>query len=149
MIDRVDRAAFEEFRGLMVIDYKTARLPSRADIVSGRNLQLPLYAAAASAMLGGACLGGVFERIGPSNAARQRLFAAMSKHRGKYKSDNEYEDDLRTAIEHVGQFVQAMRTGRFDLLPTHQCPSYCPFRQICHFSRARHDLKAGDREGPK
>ncbi len=145
-IDGVDRVEFEGRAGLMVIDYKTGSLPTRSDIVSGRNVQLPLYAAAASEMLGQACLGGAFERIGPPHAPHERLFAAVLKRGGKYKSNEEYEHDLAAAIGRVGQFVQDMQAGRFDLMPTHQCPSYCPFRRICHFSQARHDLKAAGRE---
>jgi len=41
----------------------------------------------------------------------------------------------------VGEFLTAMREGRFDLLPTDDCPGYCPFRQVCQFSPARNELK--------
>ena len=34
-----------------------------------------------------------------------------------------------------------LELGRFDLAPTHDCPSYCPFRQICHYSPVRAELK--------
>jgi len=147
-IDRVDRIRFEDRRGLMVIDYKTGRLPAGADILAGRSVQLPLYAAVVAQMLGEGCLGGAFHRIGPARSAYERLFAAVSRHGGRYKLSDRYEADLAAAIEHVGRFVQAMRAGRFDLMPTHQCPSYCPFRRICHFSQARLDLKAAGREAP-
>jgi hypothetical protein len=39
-----------------------------------------------------------------------------------------------------------MRDGRFDVLPTHDCPGYCPYRQVCHYADARAELKV--REDP-
>jgi hypothetical protein len=42
----------------------------------------------------------------------------------------------------VQEFIEGMRAGRFDLLPTKKCPSWCPYRRICHFSPARAAVKS-------
>jgi hypothetical protein len=106
---------------------------------------MPLYAAAAEAILGHTCLGGVFHRVAAGEPSRfERFFAALTTSRGTdpYKPDETYPDKLRGAMETVGRFVERMAAGRFDALPTHDCPSYCPFRQICHYSPARAERKA-------
>jgi len=118
-IDRVDRIELEGGRALRVVDYKTGGLPERKDIKEGRNLQLPLYTLAAEQILGGPCAGGEFHRIGEDETRR---FPAA---------------DTPEAVELVGRLVAQMREGRFDLLPTDKCPSYCPYRQICQYSPVR------------
>jgi len=151
-IDRVDRVRFDDVEGLLVVDYKTGRLPTEDDMKSGRSVQMPLYAAAVEALLGAECIGGAFHRIGSPTARFERFFAAVTISRGgrAYKLDEEYDEKRRNALEIVGRFVRQMAAGRFDLLPTHDCPAYCPFRRICHYSPARGRIRAaaaGDGEG--
>jgi len=148
VIDRVDRVRFEDAEALLVVDYKTGRLPSAKDIQTGRNLQLPIYAAATMQMLGQRCLGGAFHRIAETDAAKDSYFAAMKLHGGKLIPNARFPDQYEAAMENIGQFVAAMSEGRFDVQPTHECPSYCPLRQICHYSPARADLKSPAAEGP-
>ena len=136
-IDRVDRVEFEDRRGLLVVDYKTGRLPTQRQMIEGQNLQAPLYAAAAGKLLGEECLGGVFHRIGPAGAKTKQYFAAIREYGGQLKPDDDYPKRHQETLALVGQFVQAMRAGRFDVLPTHDCPMRCPFKRICHFSQAR------------
>ena len=145
-IDRVDRVSFEGRQGLMVIDYKTGLAPTKADIEAGRSLQLPLYAAAVEQILGQESLGGAFHRIGDTRGKYERLFAAVKSHGDRYITNGEYQEKLRSAMSNVGKFVSDIRGGRFDLLPTHDCPPYCPFRQICQYSEYRSELKAAGRE---
>jgi len=142
-IDRVDRIRFQDRQGLLVIDYKTGRLGSEGDILAGRSLQLPLYAVAAEAILGEACLGGAFHRIGGPEGNRERYFAALKCGRdGHYQEAQGYDQQRQAVMEKVGQFIRGMRSGHFDLMPTHDCPAYCPFRRICHYSDARMEVKA-------
>ena len=61
--------------------------------------------------------------------------------RGDYAEVDEYDELLKQVLARVGEFLQAMREGRFDMMPTHDCPGFCPFRQICHFSPARDEVK--------
>lgn len=142
-IDRVDQMASAAANGLLVIDYKTGQLPSGGDIEAGRNLQLPLYSAAVEQLLGAACLGGAFHKIGQGDR-RQVYFAAVkySAAKGQYTPMKDFDAKRQAAMALAGRFVQSMRQGRFDLLPTGNCPSYCPLRQICQFSPARQELKS-------
>jgi RecB family exonuclease/superfamily I DNA/RNA helicase len=142
-LDRVDSVAFGEVAGLLIVDYKTGRLPVEKDVLEGRNLQLPLYAAAAEAMLGQKCVGGAFHKIGSGAGRFERFFAAVTTARGSepYKVDDAYQAKLDAAMATVGQFVQRMAQGRFDALPTHDCPGYCPLRQICQYSSVRAERK--------
>ena len=148
-IDRVDRIRFDEVEGLLVVDYKTGRLPSEADMRSGRSLQMPLYAAAAEAILHRPCVGGAFHRIGATTVSFERFFAAVTTARGlvPYKLDEAYETKRHDAMETVARFVRQMAAGQFDALPGDRCPTYCPFRQICHYSPARARIKADDAAG--
>jgi RecB family exonuclease len=142
-LDRVDRVAFDDVEGLLIVDYKTGRLPSEKDVLEGRNLQMPLYAAAAEALLGQKCVGGAFHKIGSGAGRFERFFAAVTTARGlaPYKIDQDYDAKLDAAMETVGQFIRRMAKGRFDALPTHDCPSYCPLRQICQYSPVRAERK--------
>jgi ATP-dependent helicase/nuclease subunit B len=139
-IDRVDRGDADS---LLVIDYKTGALPSPKDIADGRNLQLPLYSAAVAAILPGAASGGAFHRIGEGRSKKTLDFSSDSSDRGIAKLGG-YDAVNRAAIQSVADFVTAMSEGQFDLLPTHTCPSYCPFRQICQFSPARAEVKSAE-----
>ena len=142
-LDRLDSVAFDDVAGLLIVDYKTGRLPSEKDVIEGRNLQMPLYAAAAEALLGQKCVGGAFHKIGSGTGRFERFFAAITAARGKmpYKVDEGYDAKLNAAMATVGQFVQRMAQGQFDALPTHDCPSYCPLRQICQYSPVRAERK--------
>ena len=140
-IDRVDRVDSQGAAGLLVIDYKTGALPSAKDIAAGRNLQLPLYSAAAAEILSGEASGGAFHRIGEGGGKKCLDFSPETADRGIAKLGG-YDAVHQAAMQRVAEFVTAMSEGLFDLYPTHDCPSYCPFRQICQFSPARAEVKA-------
>jgi len=142
-IDRVDRVEVEGARALLIIDYKTGRLPVLADVREGRNMQAPLYAAAVEQMLGEPCLGGAFHGIGGSGGPAERLYAAIDKARGRdaYVPNEGYAALREQVLAAVGRFVRAMREGRFDALPTHDCPSWCALRGVCQFSPVRAERK--------
>jgi ATP-dependent helicase/DNAse subunit B len=140
-IDRLDRVSLDGEERLLVVDYKTGKLPRPGDILEGRNVQIPLYAAAAAEMMGQPCIGGAFHGIG--REIRQRWFAAIKPAKaGGMEANDDYPAQLSGVLEIVGQFVEAIRAGRFDLFPVHECPGYCPFRRICQFSQARAENKA-------
>jgi len=134
-IDRVDWVETEDAAGLLVVDYKTGGLPTQRDMNAGRNLQAPLYAAAAETMLHRECLGGAFHSIARRTAAH---FSALAPPRG---DDRTFAERMADAMATAGAFATAMRSGRFDALPTHTCPRWCPYRRICHYAEARADLK--------
>ena len=144
-IDRVDRIGTGDAAGLLVVDYKTGRLPSAADVLTGHDLQLALYAQAIEAMLGEPCAGGAYHDV-PNLRVREASTSKMPSSRAVAAAT--YEQWLAESIVTAGAYVDAIRAGRFDALPTHRCPSRCPFRQVCHHSeqRARRKAPAG-REG--
>jgi RecB family exonuclease len=137
-IDRVDWVGLEDLQGLLVVDYKTGRLPSATDIAAGRSLQLPLYSAAAAALLKRPCLGGVFHRIGGGDQPEARYFASFKVARGEVKPNEKYSEANQKAIDLAVRFVEAIRQGRYDLAPSDakRCGG-CPYRGICHYSDSR------------
>ncbi len=137
-IDRVDQVAPDA--ALLAVDYKSGRLPAGKDILSGRDLQLALYAEALEAIFDRACAGGAYHGV-RENA--QRYFASVGVSRGRIKEDAEYPEKLAFAMNAVGRCVQGMRAGRFDALPGGDCPKWCPYRQICHYAKHRARSKTG------
>jgi len=130
-IDRVDYID----DGLFVIDYKTGLLPSKADIDSGRALQLAIYTAAVEQTLHRPGLGGAYHRVTDGG---ERHFSRLKPPRGDNRTLEQRRDEAAATI---GRFVESMAAGRFDVAPTDDCPSWCPFRQICHYSPARARVK--------
>jgi len=141
-IDRVDRAAFEGDEGLLVIDYKTGALPSVKDITACRNVQAPLYSAVVAEMFAPDAMGGVFHRVGGDLA--ERYFARVKRHGGRIRPDAAYDANRDAVMSRITEFIDAMRAGRFDVVPSGGC-AYCPFRQICQFSEPRAKAKGGVR----
>jgi len=137
-IDRIDRARGRDAEGLLVVDYKSGRVPTQADIDAGRALQLPIYVEAAEQILSEPSVGGAYHGLGNSKTCNYGMI-------GKRPADADaYRQRRDAAAETIGRFVSGIRAGRFDLLPTHDCPSFCPYRSICQFSPARADLLAGE-----
>ncbi|HAU39236.1 MAG TPA: hypothetical protein DCX07_16175, partial [Phycisphaerales bacterium] len=133
-IDRVDR--LPDSGATLVVDYKTGRLPTNADLDAGRNLQMPLYAAAAEKLLGVPCVGGAFHSV-PD--LKQVHFSRLAK---PPRETREFNERLSDALATADGFVQGIRAGRFDALPSHKCPHHCPYRRICQYAEPRARLKA-------
>ena len=147
-IDRVDQIHSDDHAGLLVIDYKTGAPPTRKSIGQGVHVQIPLYAEAARQLLDQEPLGGAYHRI--ADVGKIVPFAALKVYRGALRPDAAYADDHRAAMAAVGAHVEGMAGGCFDVLPRHDCPTWCSFRQICQFARWRAELKTADRgeDGP-
>lgn len=152
-IDRVDRLdELDERDGaLLVVDYKTGRVPAAKDIAAGRDLQLQIYIEAIEKLTGGGrCLGGVFHRVlggergGERGSERgserggERHFSELKPPRGEQRDFDQRRLDARRTI---GRFVEAMANGRFDVYPAEHCAKFCPYRQICRYSPARAQIK--------
>jgi ATP-dependent helicase/DNAse subunit B len=136
-IDRIDRMRSDLADGLLIIDYKTGCLPRPDDATEGTNLQMPLYIEALEQLLAERPLGGVFHRLD----GRTSWFAEIDTVRGKLRPVENHPDRQQQAMQRVGQFLQAMQSGQFDLAPTARSCRYCPYRQSCHFSPARREHK--------
>jgi ATP-dependent helicase/nuclease subunit B len=125
LIDRIDRGADGALR---VIDYKTGRSHlSKADLLRGLRLQLPLYALAAEATLGGRVEEGFYWSLGGIEAGSLHLskFAEEGFPQGPQGAQ-------LIALEHVQRAVQGVRQAAFPPQPPPGgCPTYCPAAGWC------------------
>jgi hypothetical protein len=137
-IDRVDEVSAGGRRKLLAVDYKTGHAPTRNDIAAHRDLQLALYTSALAVLFEQGCAGGAYHQL--ADAAR-RYFAEYQLSRGKLRQVEGFEEMLTSAMAAVGQYIDAMREGRFDAFPSKGCQSWCPYRQACQYSPYRADLK--------
>ena len=120
-IDRLDENATGELR---LIDYKSSATPITArDLINGRKLQLPLYAAAARQLF-----------------KRRAVTAGFYWHLGRAKPSGLKLETfaggiaaaIDTAAQHIGAFVTAIRAGQFAPQPPDGgCPEYCPAASVC------------------
>jgi ATP-dependent helicase/nuclease subunit B len=119
-IDRID----EREDGWVVIDYKTGRTPIRhSDALDGRNLQLPIYAMAASRVI----------EKGATVAAAYYLHI----HSRKKGSELPHKDvSVESLIEHaencIRDYVARARNGQFPIKPNdNRCFTGCEFDVMC------------------
>jgi ATP-dependent helicase/DNAse subunit B len=123
VIDRID----ERDDGWVVIDYKTGRTPIRhAEALDGRNLQLPIYAMAASRAIG--------------NGAKIASAYYLHVHSRKKGSELPHKDDERLSLEaiialteeRIRDYVHRARSGAFPVSPNDdRCHPYCEFDVMC------------------
>lgn len=140
-IDRIDELCVDGVSGLYVIDYKTGRLPMKKDIEQGRSLQVPLYALAMRQILKRDTAGGAYHRVAAKNPNEVRTYQSFKINRSGPKVNDAFETEIDNLAALAAGNVRAMREGRFDVLPTADCPSWCPFRQICEYSPSRAERK--------
>jgi ATP-dependent helicase/DNAse subunit B len=142
-IDRVDRVRFDGVDALAAVDYKTGSLPGTDDVREGLDLQLPLYALALQALTDREVFGGSMDQV---LSGDRRWFAPFRSPRKMQPDWPDLHRRLDQARQRVGQFVEGMAAGRFDLMAASQCAGFCPYRQICHHSPARWEIKTLGRE---
>ena len=146
-IDRVDEVPTGDGAGLMAVDYKTGRIAPPKDILRGLDVQLALYIKALAAMFGETVVGGAYHDLRDNRHCR---FGRSWPLKARGEELKEYDEQLAMVMERVGEYVRGMREGRFDALPA-DCPSWCPYRAICHYSdhRARRKVASAGpaREG--
>jgi ATP-dependent helicase/nuclease subunit B len=122
-VDRIDKRE----DGWVVIDYKTGRTPIRHnDALDGRNLQLPIYAMAASRVI----------EKGATVAAAYYLHI----HSRKKGSELPRKDDARLSVEglirhaedRIRDYVARARDGQFPIKPNDgRCYTGCEFDVMC------------------
>lgn len=124
-IDRVDRNSAGEVR---VIDYKSGSGNlSKSDLISGRRLQITIYALAAQQALGfGNVVNGFYWVIGAKQNPNLQL--SGFKHEGR--------EGLGAAYEflqiHLTKIISGVRAGEFPPKPPKGgCPDYCPAAGWC------------------
>ena len=120
-IDRLDENPSGDLR---LIDYKSSSTPiTQRDLLAGRKLQLPLYAAAARQLFPRrAVTAGCYWHLGSAQASSLKLETV----------DGGVDGALATAADHIGRFVTAIRAGQFAPQPPDGgCPDYCPAANVC------------------
>ncbi len=140
-IDRIDMVKVDNTQGLMVVDYKQRTLPKAASIDAGQSVQLPLYALAVESILNEECIGGAYHSI----LGRTVWFSAVKYTPKNVSFHDHFDERRRLSIENIGKAVEKIRLGHYEPVPAgapaQSCPSYCPYRTICHFSQARLEVK--------
>jgi ATP-dependent helicase/DNAse subunit B len=136
-IDRIDVARIGERIVFNIIDYKSGRKPRLQEehIASGEHLQLPIYVAAAQAIL--------------YDGAAQPLAAGYWSMTGGFDSKGvlaHHHDDaddrwtrIRTIVEQrVGELIAGIRQGDFPVISRDdKCTSYCDFSTVCRITQIR------------
>jgi ATP-dependent helicase/nuclease subunit B len=137
-IDRIDHVATDIASGALLVDYKSGSSPSRASIADARDVQMSLYLAVADTLLDEPCIGGAYHAL---RDGKETTFAEVKLYRNTPRADEHYTADRQVALGRIGEMIQAIRDGRFDLEPATGACTSCDYRQSCHLSQARSDVK--------
>jgi RecB family exonuclease len=141
-IDRIDVGREGGRTVFSVIDYKTGRTTSLSEeqIATGERLQLPIYVAAAQALV----FGGRAEPIAAGYWTMDRGFDhkgtlnVLHGPAGEDESTNRWTDLYSQAVASIARFVAAIRSGQF---PVHSrdenCTGSCEFSTVCRVAHIR------------
>lgn len=123
IVDRID----QRDDGWVVIDYKTGRAPiAYSEAVAGRNLQLPIYAMAASRVIG--------ERKPIAAAYYLHIYSRKKGSELPHKSDAQVTVDslIAHAEAHIRDYVARVRRGEFSVRPSNAtCCVNCNYDVMC------------------
>jgi len=150
-IDRVDTA---EDGTAIAYDYKLSKGATLDDMIKGRQLQLEIYLAALERVfLPGQTIAGAgfYTLRGGQSRRNQGVYRAVlnqyvginSSARSNF-SDSEWKT-IRTRMEQrIWEFIDGMRSGRFQVEPTDpnfQTCTFCDFSAVCRFDKFRNSRK--------
>ncbi len=134
-IDRVDVS--EKDNVCAVVDYKTGNAAtSWREVAEGRDFQLPVYWMACEELLlrdrGSQCVEAEFYRLcGDYADAEKRL----------RRSRTEWKASLAQCQQHIAEYAENIRSGRFAVFPSDGCPGWCDYKEICRYERGRIERK--------
>jgi ATP-dependent helicase/DNAse subunit B len=141
-IDRIDVGQVAGRTVFSVIDYKTGRMTSLKEehIVSGERLQLPVYVAAAQALLfnneatpiaaGYWTMDRGFDKRGALNMLQELAVEDANGDR--------WNELLSQAVERIKQFVGGIRQGEFPVISRDEhCTGRCEFSTVCRVAQVR------------
>jgi RecB family exonuclease len=131
-IDRVDVGD----GGLVVIDYKSGTAPKRADLVDDRALQIPLYAAVASRLLGQPPVAGLYRSL-KSGESRGFFVKGLVDPGGLTATDGledqEAADELiATVVGIAREAADGIQAGAIPVSPVSaKACEYCAAAPVC------------------
>ena len=130
-VDRIDDGP----AGLVVIDYKTgsSSVTPQAKMLSDGKVQMPLYAAVASARLGGRIAGGLYRSL---SKRLDRGFLLNDAFGGAFtRTDALAAEDIEKLVEGAvalaGEAVEGMRNGRIAPRPSPEACRLCIASGFC------------------
>jgi len=140
-IDRIDRDPFGA-RGI-VVDYKSGRAPTAAEIERELHLQIPLYMLVLRDLVGIEPLGGVYRTLAGDARARGLLRAESREDGLEGFMKNDYVDEdsfwggIERAQEHARGVVARIREGDIRHDPRGgSCPTWCELWPMCRVKRS-------------
>lgn len=143
---RIDRIDMDEQKRFFIIDYKTGKSPTQAEIKKGKALQLPLYMEAVRSMMPGSRpLGAAYYQV--KSEAKLGLDTVIA---GKEEEElvrkivggktlvPSLSEIIATAKMSAQACVQGMRSGRFHpAMSGRDCSDYCEYWTVCRFDAMR------------
>jgi ATP-dependent helicase/DNAse subunit B len=145
-IDRVDMGCVGGVTVFNIIDYKSGKEVklSDAEMIAGRQLQLPLYALAAEQLLFAerkavALATGYWSIQAGGFAPGRNTLLEIRTLQDEGMADSPRWDELNVAIKkRVGEIVHGVRSAQFPVYSEQaDCTRYCDFSKICRIAQIR------------
>lgn len=144
---RIDRVDINSEGKFIIYDYKSGNLPTNKEIQNGVNLQLPLYLMVLQSVFNNnleSSVGAAFYGKGDLKDGKfkdnrnigiwKKSLAnkvGISDRVASSLEDAEWYDWINNTKGLIENLVNELEDGDFAVLPTMDCPSYCPYKQIC------------------
>ena len=146
-IDRVDVARDDT---VVAYDYKLSTGASKVDMLSGRNLQLPIYLEALEKLIlpdRPIAGGGYYIIRGAKDRRNTGLYRTThldyvnlsARLKNSVLSDEEWQSVREIVIAKIWKFLDGMRAGRFIVDPSQGVKTckFCEYGAVCRYSRDR------------
>ncbi|MFV9510136.1 PD-(D/E)XK nuclease family protein [Tepidibacillus sp. LV47] len=161
---KIDRVDMNEDGQFVVYDYKSGQVPNPKEIKEANHLQLPLYLFVLETLLGlnlDQAVGAAFytkgeKRLGekPTDNRNKGLWKrewlehlGLSKQMKSHVEEKEWKIWLEEVKERIEELLNQLEKGDFAVLPSMECPLYCPYQYICRKDHERIKRKLLAREG--
>jgi len=151
-IDRIDVVEKDGETWAVVYDYKTSQPVTKKDILAGRSLQIPVYMAAAPALLGRLgytnvrVMGGgyyVIKKGKLEGGIWHKEFTVWSKKGLGALEADEFQVLEQNLAQRAAELHRDITAGRFPPQPSPGACTYCEYRRCCRYDKNRLGLKKG------
>lgn len=149
-IDRIDVAEnLQDYPRIRVVDYKKGSSPiTDADVVEGRNIQLPLYALAVEQAIlpGSKVIEGKYLSVQAAGPIGSHFFDGRKKPRSR--TEDTPINFLQVTEDHVRRIVDGISDGNFSVAPNSKsiCAN-CDHRTICRIKEMTAESSESDSGG--